>query len=343
MILILLELSQKILLIFIFIYLLLNENELEKKIKLFFNITKISIIIPIYNSEKFLSLSLNNVLSQSLENIEILCIDDGSSDNSLQILKNYEKIDKRLKIIHQNNGGAGKARNTGIKISRGKFISFFDSDDLYPSNLTLSLMYNKAIKNNAIIIGGGLRYFTEENGTIYLFNNKEILFEFEGTINFIDYQYDLFYQRFIYNTNFLKKNKLFFPNYLRYEDPPFFIKTMVLAKKFYAMENITYYYRESNKTTIFNEKKVEDIYKGLNDSLILSERMHLYILYCRIMWHLNAEIIVLNAEKFINNKKIIFIIKNIDIIKEQNCSFIMSDFYKKIKYNFSLEEIFLYK
>ena len=96
MILILLELSQKILLIFIFIYLLLNENELEKKIKLFFNITKISIIIPIYNSEKFLSLSLNNVLSQSLENIEILCIDDGSSDNSLQILKNYEKIDKRL-------------------------------------------------------------------------------------------------------------------------------------------------------------------------------------------------------------------------------------------------------
>ena len=96
MILILLELSQKILLIIIFIYLILNENELEKKIKLFLNIYKISIIIPIYNSEKYLSLSLNNVLSQSLENIEILCIDDGSSDSSLQILKKYVKKDKRL-------------------------------------------------------------------------------------------------------------------------------------------------------------------------------------------------------------------------------------------------------
>ena len=296
MILILLELSQKILLIIIFIYLILNENELEKKIKLFLNIYKISIIIPIYNSEKYLSLSLNNVLSQSLENIEILCIDDGSSDSSLQILKKYVKKDKRLKIIHQNNEGAGMARNEGIKISKGKYLSFLDSDDLYPNNLTLSIMYDKAIKNKAIIIGGGLRYFTEENETIYLFENKNISFEYEGTIKFIDYQYDLFYQRFIYNKNFLKKNKIFFPNYLRYEDPPFFIKAMGLAKKFYAMEDITYYYRESNKTTIFNEKKLEDIYKGLNESLILSERMHLYLLYCRVMWHFNAEIIVSNVK-----------------------------------------------
>ena len=93
---ILLKLQVKILLIFIFISLILNENVLAKKMKLFLNFTKISIIMPIYNSEKFLSLSLNNILSQSLKNIEIICIDDGSSDGSLKILKNYKKVDNRL-------------------------------------------------------------------------------------------------------------------------------------------------------------------------------------------------------------------------------------------------------
>ena len=311
---------------------------MEKKLKLWINITKNIIIIPVYNKEQSLSLSLKKVLSQSLKNIEIICIDDGSLDGSLQILKNYEKLDNRLKIIHQNNKGAGMARNEGIKISKGKYLSFLDSDDLYPNNLTLSIMYNKAIKNKAIILGGGLRYFTEENETIYLFENKNISFEYEGTIKFIDYQYDLFYQRFIYNKNFLKKHKLFFPNYLRYQDPPFFIKTMALAKKFYAIKDFTYYYRESSDIKIFNEKKVEDIYKGLKESLILSQRMHLYLLYCRVLWHLNAEIIVINAQKFIN-KKLAFIIneilKNIDldIIKRTKCSFIMNDFYKKLNVN----------
>ena len=96
--LILLKSSNKILLIFIFFYLILNENLIEKKIKLLINITKISIIIPIYNKEQSLSLSLKNVLSQSLKNIEIICIDDGSLDGSLQILKYYEKLDNRLSI-----------------------------------------------------------------------------------------------------------------------------------------------------------------------------------------------------------------------------------------------------
>ena len=226
-------------------------------------------------------------------------------------------------------------------MSKGKFISFIDPDDLYPNNLTLSIMYNKAIKNRAIIIGGGLGYFTEEKEKIHLFENKNLTFKNEGTIKYIDYQYDFFYQRFMYNKNFLKKNKLYFPNYLRYEDPPFFIKAMALAKKFYAMKDFTYYYRASNKTKIFNEETIIDIYKGLNESLILSEKLRLYFLYCKVLENFNAEVIILNAKKFINKKMICFINKilnniNFDILKRQNCAFIKNDFYENIKNNCSL-------
>ena len=123
-------------------YLLLFKNIFHRLLK----IIDISIIIPIYNREACLHFCLNSVINQSLKNIEIICIDDGSEDNSLKILKKYKKSDNRLIIIHQNNQGPAKARNIGIKISKGKFISFMDSDDLFPNNYTLELMFNKKLK-----------------------------------------------------------------------------------------------------------------------------------------------------------------------------------------------------
>ncbi len=116
---------------------------------------------------------------------------------------------------------------------------------------------------------------------------------------------------------------------------------MALAKKFYAMKDFTYYYRASNKAKIFNVETVRDIYKGLNESLILSEKMHLYSLYCRVLENFNAEVILINAKKFINKKIICIINKilnniNFDILKRQNCAFIKNDFYENIKNKCSL-------
>ena len=115
-----------------------------------------------------------------------------------------------------------------------------DSDDLYPNNLTLELMFNYAIQKKVLICGGGVITFIQYNN-----KTKEIIhrkvFPYNSIKLYNNYQYDLFYQRFIYRNNFIKKYKLYFPNYLRYQDPPFFIKAMAMAKKFYALKNITYY------------------------------------------------------------------------------------------------------
>ena len=139
-------------------------------------------------------------------------------------------------LIKQKNKGSGIARNKGIKISRGKFVSFLDSDDMYFDNFSLESLYQKAEKYNALICGGGIEQKTYYNNRTF---SRKILFHNEGFMNYKDYQYDFHYQRFIYNKNFIKKNKIFFPNFIRYQDPPFFIKIMLKAKRFYTIKNIT--------------------------------------------------------------------------------------------------------
>lgn len=91
---------------------------------------KVSVIMPVYNSEKFLKECIESVLNQTLKDIEVICVNDGSTDNSLQILEEFQKKDSRLIIINQKKQYAGRARNNGIKYAKGKYLSFLDSDDI---------------------------------------------------------------------------------------------------------------------------------------------------------------------------------------------------------------------
>ena len=141
---------------------------------------------------------------------------------------------------------------------------------------TLELMFKNAIQKKVLICGGGIIKFIEYNHT-KLIIKKNISFPINRIMYYSNYQYNFYYQRFIYNKNFLKKNKLSFPNYLRFHDPPFFIKSMILAKKFYSLVNITYYYR-LNSPKIMNIRRVIDIYKGIRESLIFPSQIN-YINY----------------------------------------------------------------
>ena len=112
---------------------------------------KISVIVPVYNTEKYLRQCLDTIINQTLKEIEIICVDDGSTDNSLQILKEYQKNDARIVILNQNNGGGGKARNTGLEISTGEYLAFLDSDDYFDLQF-LEKMYNQALSDKADLV-----------------------------------------------------------------------------------------------------------------------------------------------------------------------------------------------
>ena len=176
---------------------------------------KISIIIPVYNTEKYLHECLNSVVSQTIKDIEIICIDDGSTDNSYQILQEYAEKDSRFVILQQENKGAGAARNKGIEIAKGEFLVFLDSDDYYLDTDVLESLYESAQKNDVLICGGGFAEL-QQDGTIFSQweNTKEYGFYFDSDklIEYQDYQFDYGFTRFIYKRTFLLENNIFFSN-----------------------------------------------------------------------------------------------------------------------------------
>ena len=113
---------------------------------------KVSVIVPVYNTEKYLRCCLNSIITQTLQDIEIVCVNDGSTDSSLKILQEYAAKDKRIKIINQENKGLSAARNAGLKVATADYISFIDSDDFV--HLTfLERLYNAIQDTNCDIAG----------------------------------------------------------------------------------------------------------------------------------------------------------------------------------------------
>ncbi len=133
---------------------------------------KVSVIIPVYNVEKYLKQCLDSVLGQTLQEIEVICVDDGSTDSSMEILKDYAKQDNRVTILSQKNMHAGVARNAGLAVARGEYLSFLDSDDWFEIDM-LNQMYAKAKKDKSDIVVCEYNCFdAQENRFTYKYKIK---------------------------------------------------------------------------------------------------------------------------------------------------------------------------
>lgn len=136
---------------------------------------KVSVIIPVYNTERYLKQCLNSVLAQTLEEIEIICVDDGSTDSSLSILQSYAENDSRIRIIHKENGGLVSARKAGVKAAKGIYIGYVDSDDWIEPEM-YERLYRYGVENQADLVCSG--YFLEGNyTTVHLDNVAAGLYE----------------------------------------------------------------------------------------------------------------------------------------------------------------------
>ena len=213
---------------------------------------KVSIIIPVYNGEKYLDRCLNSVLKQDFMDFEVICINDGSTDNSLNILKKYAAKDNRIKVYTQNNIGVAKTRNKAITIAKGDYLLFIDNDDFIDADY-ISTYLASALSNNADIVLGGFKRISNNTGKILY---KEIL-------------KNTYYSRFIILTpwarlirrQFIVDNDVKYFSYGIGEDVYF---NLVLYSKNPILNIINYigYNQSYNENSVSNTKQ-----KGLNKNI----------------------------------------------------------------------------
>ncbi len=203
---------------------------------------RVSVIIPVYNQEPYLTECLDSVLAQTLHDIEAICVDDGSTDGSGQVLDEYAARDSRVKAIHQANAGSGPARNAGMDAASGEFIAFMDPDDMYPDAKVLEDLYAAAVANGAKACGGSFMEFLPNGAerTKYEGPMSGMVFSQDGFVDYRDWQFDYGYVRFIYSRHMIQRAGIRFPAYARYQDPAFFARAMVAAGRFYALRRVTY-------------------------------------------------------------------------------------------------------
>lgn len=249
---------------------------------------KISIIIPVYNDEKYLKIAIDSVVHQTFKDLEIICIDDCSTDNSLQILEEYATQDNRFKIIkHENNYGIGISRNDGLKHATADYIMFLDSDDWYDLN-ACELAYKQISKNNDDICFFNSKR-CDENGNFIKMNAKLSPFKdyLDGqTFSLKDIKKDFINGKIacwtrIYNREFLLSNNILFPETKRAEDIEFSIKLYLTAQKLSVLNFPLYNYRSQPQKHFDNDfNTYNDVYINLNNSynLIIQKEDNEYIL-----------------------------------------------------------------
>lgn len=202
----------------------------------------LSVIIPVYNSERYLPECLDSLRNQTFQDLEFICVDDGSTDNSGAICEQYAAMDKRFSVIHQANGGAAAARNRGLDLAQGKFIAFMDSDDfLEPDAYERTIA--KFTSDEIDIVQFLFRMFDDHGSIQCGFPTiKQINTTFQDRLNCILSTKHISCNK-IYRRSFLLHNKIRYPEGYWYEDVPFTHQCAFLARRIDAYSDLLYHYR----------------------------------------------------------------------------------------------------
>ena len=222
-------------------------------------VPKVSVIIPVFNTEEFLSKCLDTIVNQTLKEIEIICIDDGSTDNSLDILRKYAKQDKRIIVLKQENLNSGVARNAGLTIAKGKYLSFLDSDDFFELNM-LEEMYKNILKIQSDIIICRTKSIDLDTGQFVekIFNNSLRLDLIPKTNNFSVSEISKYIFQLcegwawdkLFRRDFIISNNIKFLNIRNFNDNQFTYTALCLAKSITTIKKIFVIKRHGHKKSL---------------------------------------------------------------------------------------------
>lgn len=312
--------------------------------------SKLSVIIPVYNKEIFLDKCLNSLLKQTFTDFEIICVNDGSTDSSLKILQEYADRDSRIKIISQKNKGRSGARNTGIKNAGGEWITFIDPDD-YIDAETYETVFKNTL-NDLELICFGIKTFGKSTKELAKSDKKYYKIKYEGKIPAEDevlYNTDCSVCNKLFLRSIIKKYKIDFPQGRNYEDACFYFKYVSVIKSIlFIPKNFYHYLRHDDSImaeTFHKTDKaldhlyiVEDIFNFYKKNDLLKIKKDLFLklftsyFYFATRWAQNEQkaltlaknlIIQLKLEQYYPNNEFLQRIlgnKNNNLIQKQTLS-----------------------
>ncbi|MDR2766560.1 MAG: glycosyltransferase [Holosporaceae bacterium] len=239
---------------------------------------KVSVIIPVYNAGKFLARCLDSVVQQTLQDVEVICINDGSTDDSPEILEKYAAVDGRIIIFHQDNLGQGAARNVGVRAARGEYIGFVDADDWIEFHY-FEKLYAAAKKHDApLACCGILRKYPSSRSRIKLHIREEKVFYSTlekyavAGIPRRCYVYNKIYRRAD-----MEKHGLLFPEGVYFEDIGFSIRAIHLLGTLVTVPGVVYFYWVNRRSTTrqMTDKKQRDLLAARADFIDFTTRRHI--------------------------------------------------------------------
>lgn len=247
---------------------------------------KVSVVMPVYNSQKYLEECINSVIGQTLKDIQIIFVDDGSTDESLQILKNYSRDNSNILVLETEHIGAANARNAGFSHAKGQYVIFLDSDDLFEKDM-LEEMYSAAVKYDADVAvcewdqnillddtdskSKNQEYYLENVLNKYLrqyskqpFTLKEL--PMEGLLLWYSCPWNKLCKK-----NFLENNNIFFQNLKSANDVYYSCMVMILADKIIhtrSFKSMVHYRKANNEGQISKRRTTNDVYKALEKTYL---------------------------------------------------------------------------
>ena len=236
---------------------------------------EISVIIPAYNAIDYLDGALDSIINQSFKDLEIICVDDGSTDTTLERLEYYASKDSRVQVYTQENQGPGGASNTGLSKAKGKYVSFVDSDDNIDQAF-LSTLYETAQKNNADVVKGVMEIHHQDGKIAQTAMNKNIN-NLITQKSFIGIAWNHEFTTAIYKRSFLTKNKICFPLLTNGEDIIFILRTLQNKPSMIIENKALYFYLIRNNSATFttNFSKFLNLIKFYEEQLDILQKMFL--------------------------------------------------------------------
>ena len=211
---------------------------------------KVSIVVPVYNTEKFLEKCLNSLIGQTLQDIEIICVNDGSTDNSLNILTDYANKDSRIKIVNQENKMQGAARNAGTAVAVGEYIGFVDSDDWVDLDYYEKL-YNTAKKYDMdIALATNVRVKNDTEKKRLNITEEKVYNSLQEKIDVCEQWKNECPTNKIYRMSMLRNNHIIWPEMMYCEDKLFTMKAIYYANGIVTVPNTYYYHYWNPKSTV---------------------------------------------------------------------------------------------